>query len=207
MTRITKPPEERRQELIDTAARLFSEKGYEQTAVRDVVNSLGVAQGLFYYYFKNKEEIFFAVVKQYAGELIGEIAAIIGETALSPLERVHRALNVIDDFLLAESASWWSRPGALSERIQVRFYQMTFDTLEPYLADLLSQGAKGGAFQIENELHTARFILSGFTGVYLKAECGDAAALSDMVRAMIERILGLEAGSLRRRATDQQGRV
>lgn len=204
MARITKPPEERRQELIDTAARLFTEKGYEQTAVRDIVGSLGVAQGLFYYYFKNKEEVFYAVVKQYAGELIAEIAAIIGETATSPLERVHRALDSIDGFLLMEGASWWLRPDAMSERIQIRFYQMVFDTLEPYLADLLSQGVRMGAFQIENELHTARFILSGFTSVYLKAGSGDAAALSDMVRAMIERILGLEDGSLRKHS---EGRV
>ena len=47
--RITKNPEERRKELIDIAERLFIKKGYEQTAVSDIVKKAKVAQGTFYY--------------------------------------------------------------------------------------------------------------------------------------------------------------
>ena len=34
--RVSKPPEERRQEIMDTAMRVFAEKGYEQTTMRDI---------------------------------------------------------------------------------------------------------------------------------------------------------------------------
>jgi AcrR family transcriptional regulator len=51
--RVTKDPEIRRKELMDAAEKLFLEHGYEETAVSDIVKKTGVAQGTFYYYFKN----------------------------------------------------------------------------------------------------------------------------------------------------------
>jgi len=50
MPRKTKPPEERKVELIDAAERLFSAKGYDETAVSDIVRDLNIAQGTFWYY-------------------------------------------------------------------------------------------------------------------------------------------------------------
>ena len=40
MTRITKPPEERRQEIIDTAMKVFYEKGYEKTSISDIAREM-----------------------------------------------------------------------------------------------------------------------------------------------------------------------
>ena len=44
--RITKEPEERKQEILDTAMRLFYERGYEKTSIADIAKTIGVAQGL-----------------------------------------------------------------------------------------------------------------------------------------------------------------
>ena len=59
-TRISKEPEERRQEIIETALTLFSEKGYENTTIQDISDRMNVSPGLFYRYFKSKTEIFAA---------------------------------------------------------------------------------------------------------------------------------------------------
>ena len=48
----SKKPEVRRQELIDVASALFAEKGYEEVSVRDILQIVGGAPGMFYYYFK-----------------------------------------------------------------------------------------------------------------------------------------------------------
>lgn len=66
MTRITKPPEERRQEIIDTAMKVFYEKGYEKTSISDIAREMHVAQGLCYRYFSSKEELFDTALDQYA---------------------------------------------------------------------------------------------------------------------------------------------
>ena len=45
MKRISKAPEVRRQELLDTAMELFAQKGYEETSMGDIARAGGVAQG------------------------------------------------------------------------------------------------------------------------------------------------------------------
>ncbi len=55
---LTSQGAERKQQLLDAAARLFAEQGYAATRVVDIVDSAGVAKGLFYWYFENKEAVF-----------------------------------------------------------------------------------------------------------------------------------------------------
>jgi AcrR family transcriptional regulator len=49
---------ERKEQLLNAAARLFAEQGYASTRVADIVDEAGVAKGLFYWYFENKEAVF-----------------------------------------------------------------------------------------------------------------------------------------------------
>ena len=64
--RITKDPEERKQEILDTSMEIFCEKGYDKTSISDIAKKMGVAQGLCYRYFKSKEEIFNSAIEHYA---------------------------------------------------------------------------------------------------------------------------------------------
>ncbi len=61
--RLTRQGQERKQELLDHAAELFAERGYAETRVIDIVRSAGVAKGLFYWYFENKEAVFRELVE------------------------------------------------------------------------------------------------------------------------------------------------
>jgi AcrR family transcriptional regulator len=56
--RLTAQGQERKQQLLDCAAELFAERGYGETRVLDIVRAAGVAKGLFYWYFENKEAVF-----------------------------------------------------------------------------------------------------------------------------------------------------
>ncbi len=63
--RITKDSEVRKNELIEAAEKLFSVKGIANTAVSAIVKEVNVAQGLFYYYFKSKDDLIDAIVEKY----------------------------------------------------------------------------------------------------------------------------------------------
>jgi len=56
-----KNPEETVKNILSTALKLFKEKGYEQTNILDIVNTMGVSRGAFYHHFKSKEEVLFAL--------------------------------------------------------------------------------------------------------------------------------------------------
>ncbi len=44
--------------LIESAIRIFQQKGFQMTRVSDIVSDAGVSQGTFYNYFRSKEEVF-----------------------------------------------------------------------------------------------------------------------------------------------------
>ena len=68
--RVTKEPEVRKQEILDTALKLFGENGYEKTSMTDIAKAIGVAQGLCYRYFPSKEALFDSALEQYADILV-----------------------------------------------------------------------------------------------------------------------------------------
>lgn len=74
-TRVSKAPEERRAELIAAARYLFDKDGVDATRVSDIVERVGVAKGVFYYYFRSKDQI----VKVVAEEVIAELKTNIQE--------------------------------------------------------------------------------------------------------------------------------
>ena len=49
-----KKGELRRQEILDTAERLFLSRGYEQTSVQDILDEMGLSKGGFYHHFDTK---------------------------------------------------------------------------------------------------------------------------------------------------------
>src|SRR5690606_36837012 len=55
---LTTQGRERKQQLVDCAAQLFTERGFAETRIKDIVEAAGVAKGLFYWYFENKEALF-----------------------------------------------------------------------------------------------------------------------------------------------------
>lgn len=73
----SKKPEVRRQELIDVASALFAERGYEAVSVRDILNVVDGAPGMFYYYFKSKQDIYIAAMEQYITQRLERKCKII----------------------------------------------------------------------------------------------------------------------------------
>ena len=67
--RVVKEYDERKNEIIDTAAFLFMEKGYDRCSVNDILNKIGIAKGTFYHYFKSKEDVLDAAVDKMSEQI------------------------------------------------------------------------------------------------------------------------------------------
>ncbi|MDD3718419.1 MAG: helix-turn-helix domain containing protein [Actinomycetota bacterium] len=59
------PAGERRQQILDASAEVFSRKGYRMAAVSDVVDVAGIGRGTFYLYFDSKREIFLELIEEF----------------------------------------------------------------------------------------------------------------------------------------------
>ena len=72
---------ETRRRLMDAAADLMAEKGFANVSVDDIVHRCGVARGTFYIYFRNKEDIGFAITRQPFADMREEIDSMPGSPA------------------------------------------------------------------------------------------------------------------------------
>ena len=57
-------PESARGKLLQTAAHLFRNKGYERTTVRDLASAVGIQSGSIFHHFKSKDDILRAVMQE-----------------------------------------------------------------------------------------------------------------------------------------------
>lgn len=64
-------PEQRKEELLDAAAAVFSQKGYRAASISDIIDLAGVARGTFYHYFASKRDVFLELLESYFSEFAG----------------------------------------------------------------------------------------------------------------------------------------
>ena len=86
--RVVKEAEERRNEILDTAERLFVEKGFDGTSTNDILNDIGIARGTLYYHFKSKEDILDAMIERLTGRLVANAAEIVKNKDIPVLQRL-----------------------------------------------------------------------------------------------------------------------
>src|SRR3954467_3536881 len=57
-------PARRREQILDAANTLFSERGYDEVSVEDIANSAGVTRGLVHHYFGGRREVYIALLER-----------------------------------------------------------------------------------------------------------------------------------------------
>jgi len=116
---------ENRAALLKAARAVFAEMGFGAAGVRDIVRRTDLASGTFYNYFKDKDEIFEAVVGELTGELLrrhrqGRARANTAEEFLRQHFAVYFNFLVEDPELLALARSSFTAVRTLLDKPDVR---------------------------------------------------------------------------------------
>ncbi len=90
--KLTQRGRDRRRQLMTCAASLFAERGYHPTSVADIVQSLGVGKGVFYWYFSSKEELLAEILREGHQDLRRRQQAAIGDEP-DPIVRIERGVR------------------------------------------------------------------------------------------------------------------
>ena len=90
--KLTERGRARRQQILDESARLFAERGYHPTSVAEIVESLGVGKGVFYWYFESKEDLFLEILASSSQDLRRLQQAAIGDEP-DPLRRIELGIR------------------------------------------------------------------------------------------------------------------
>jgi AcrR family transcriptional regulator len=83
----------REDQVRAAALRLFKEKGYHATSMRDIANAVGMNKGSLYSYIRSKEDLLIPVFDRAQGVLLAEIEQITADQSLTPTDRLRRAIH------------------------------------------------------------------------------------------------------------------
>ena len=77
----------RRQEILDKAREMFSQRSYHAVSLEEISRALGMGKSTMYHYFPTKEKLFTEVLKQNVQELYEDVCAKV-DSARSFQEKV-----------------------------------------------------------------------------------------------------------------------
>lgn len=88
--------ERTRQAILDVASDLFMEKGFKNTSTREIALQAKITQPNLYHHFKNKKELYIAVIQRLTDSVQIELAPIVASTA-SVEVKLKQLVNVLLD--------------------------------------------------------------------------------------------------------------
>jgi AcrR family transcriptional regulator len=200
LTRISKEPDERRAEIIRAAAKLFSEKGFDQTAVSDIVHAINVAQGTFYYYFKSKDNVMLAVIDQLNDDIIQKLTDVVNQPNLNPVQKIV-SLSELEFQLNREHDPLFQQlhleqNNGLHQKIIVKSIQK----MVPLYTKIIDEGVQQGIFNTEYPKEAAELMLVATKFIFdpgiFQWENDEIIQKGKAAQDMSERILGAPKGSL-----------
>ena len=153
-----------REDRVRAAAlRLFKEKGYHATSMRDIANEVGINKGSLYSYIRSKEDLLIPVFEQAMGVLLAQIEQITADRSLRPTERLARAIHahviaVADnlDVLTVYLSEW--RQLAAESLTTVREHRERYAAL---FLQILEDGVASGEFRAMD----TRIVILGMIGM------------------------------------------
>jgi TetR/AcrR family transcriptional repressor of nem operon len=87
-----------RDQILDSATRLIHLQGYHCTSLDDVLRESGVGKGNFYYYFKSKEELGYAIIDRVMqGFVQRTLEPAFADTSGNPIAQIHAFLDRVLD--------------------------------------------------------------------------------------------------------------
>lgn len=92
LSRELSAPVRGKKELYKTAVGVFAKKGYHDTTVDEIAQTMGIAKGTIYYRFKNKEDLYFALIKEGINVLCNSVAADISRVS-DPNEKLKALIS------------------------------------------------------------------------------------------------------------------
>ena len=148
--RVVKEAEERKNEILDVAERLFGTKGFDSTSTSDILDEIGIARGTLYYHFKSKEEILDAMIIRMTNRLIEKAKAIAAQKDVPVLQRftmMMLSLNVSGDNFGQELLAQAHKPqNALMHQ---KMEKCLLAGINPIITDLIKEGIAQGICQTD----------------------------------------------------------
>ena len=161
-------PDDRPQELLDAAFRVFAQHGYRATRLEQVAEAAGVTKGTIYYYFRNKEDLFRQTIVRHREVVNARIDEVMLRASGSVTARLRAGLR----------EGWRDVEGPSGALLRLMIGEVSIEAPELFrswfaesveqgwteLADIVREGQASGEFRADADAEVAarQFIASVF---------------------------------------------
>lgn len=163
---------QKRKYILETARRVFIDKGFKDVTMKDVVEACGISRGGLYLYFSDTGEIFAEVLKLEAEEKDDVFSGAIGEDAT--------AADILALFLKEQKKELLRRRNNLTVAVYEYFFshkvpkkenilRKQFEDAVKIIEKLIEAGVEAGEFYCEDPRGAARNIMYVLEGLKIAA--------------------------------------
>lgn len=143
-----------REKLIDVARQLFAHKGMENTTMSDIATASEKGRRTLYTYFKNKREIYNAVIERDSEHLVARLRQVAA-SELAPADKLRRFMEVRLD-ILHDMVAWYQENNTVIRSLVLRdmkrvdkIRHLAIVKEHEILESIISEGVKSGDFDAE----------------------------------------------------------
>ena len=180
-----------RNSIIETSAKYFARFGLYKTTIDEIAQSLRMGKSSLYYYFRNKEDIFKAVIQKEVEVLSTRIRQQLAECA-TPRAKL-KVFSVTRMLFLKELTNIYSalRDDYLAQYAFIQELRKDYDLSETKLmASILTEGVKNGEFVVSDIGLTSKTIITALKGLeYEWAMKGDQVNIEQNIDKLLEILL------------------
>ncbi|MGM0865098.1 MAG: TetR/AcrR family transcriptional regulator [Bacillota bacterium] len=185
-----------KEKLTEHAVRLFDEKGFTVTSIQDIVESIGVTKGTFYYYFSSKEELLKEIHMRYIDGLLSKQERVLGDDRKSYMEKLYDIvhLSILDIKEQGASAKVFFREMRHLSKESLDAIEPKRDMYRFNIETLLKEGRKNGDFHKDFDVSIVAFgILGMMNWSYQWYKPDGAKSDQEIARTFVDMVLkGIE---------------
>jgi AcrR family transcriptional regulator len=182
------------EEILTGAARLFYDRGYDATSIRDLAETIGVSSSTLYHHYTNKQEILRAVLHRFMVNFNAAIIPVLRDPTLSATKRVREATRMhleITDERRPELLRFTQFRNVLDEAQLRPLIQLQWDYHDA-VKSVIKEGRDTGEFTVDDVDLATMAILDMLNGVRSWFSHSGALSMNDVVQryvTMIDKLL------------------
>lgn len=186
----------KRSSILETAERLFFEKGYEQTSIQDILDALSLSKGGFYHHFASKEAILSEICENRVISGLGQLKWELFGVRVRPIDKLNLLLRKINLFERDETsfAALMLKVCYVDGDVRIREHMRStvLSQLTPFANDVIREGMESGDFFVRNPDGMVPILLGMVSDMNDRA-CRTLAVEPENPESVLEVVDGLNA--------------
>ena len=172
--------------MIEVASKLFFENCFDGTSVRSIMRGVGGEIGLFYYYYKSKDDLFTDVMEHFFEPYKKDFERLVEESRQKPYQGLLRFFMYVKDEVRTFRQKY---EGNMHRTVRWAIREQTQTVIEPYIEEIVNILIENGANPIMNARLTAVFLSHGVGGFLLHENSDWVDGCVDEMRGSVNAIM------------------